>query len=145
LQFREHATHEGQEVEVVFDAMHAVVAQTLLAAGKKKRLFGPLSMPKNHQFTQTGSGQTEGTLPKRLLCFLRDRAGISQEVGAAGAKNATFCAIYILKRTFYQDRLGTNIGKPQKRVAFCAGAGAPGAAAALLAALLPSAGCGYYL
>jgi hypothetical protein len=51
---------------VVFDAMHAVVAQTLLAAGKKKRLFGPLSMPKNHQFTQTGSGQTEGTLPKRL-------------------------------------------------------------------------------
>ena len=51
---------------MVFDAMHAVVAQTLLAAGKKKLLFGPLSMPKNHQFTQTGSGQTEGTLPKRL-------------------------------------------------------------------------------
>eukprot|EP01046_Picozoa_sp_COSAG06_P119267 COSAG06_NODE_66511_length_254_cov_0.664516_1_plen_84_part_11 len=38
-----------------------------------------------------------------------------------GGKNATFCAIYISNRTFYQDRLGTNIGKTQKRVAFCAG------------------------
>ena len=28
---------------------------------------------------------------------------------------------YIYKRTFYQDRLGTNIGKTQKRVVLCAG------------------------
>ena len=34
------------------------------------------------------------------------------------AKTATFCAIYTLKRSFYQDRLGTNIGKVDKRVAF---------------------------
>ena len=38
----------------------------------------------------------------------------------SGAKNATFCAIYIQNRTFYQDRLGTNIGKVEKRVAFFA-------------------------
>eukprot|EP01046_Picozoa_sp_COSAG06_P043135 COSAG06_NODE_5606_length_3366_cov_5.365473_5_plen_160_part_00 len=31
-----------------------------------------------------------------------------------GAKHATFCAVYILKRSFCQDRLGTNIGKTQK-------------------------------
>jgi hypothetical protein len=37
----------------------------------------------------------------------------------AGAKNVTFCAIYTQKRSFYRDRLGTNIGKAlQKRVAF---------------------------
>eukprot|EP01046_Picozoa_sp_COSAG06_P006582 COSAG06_NODE_310_length_17775_cov_9.971374_25_plen_130_part_00 len=30
-------------------------------------------------------------------------------------KNATFCAIHVLKRTFYQDRLGTSIGKTQKK------------------------------
>jgi hypothetical protein len=39
----------------------------------------------------------------------------------AGAKNATFCAIYIYERSFCQDRLGTNMGKTQKRVAFFAG------------------------
>jgi len=38
-----------------------------------------------------------------------------------GAKNGTFCAIYTLKRSFYQDRLGTNIGKVDKRVAFLLG------------------------
>jgi hypothetical protein len=39
----------------------------------------------------------------------------------AGAENATSCAIYSLKRSFYQDRLGTNIGKVEKRVAFFVG------------------------
>ena len=38
-----------------------------------------------------------------------------------GAKNATFCAICIEERTLSQDRLGTHIGKVEKRVAFCAG------------------------
>ena len=37
-------------------------------------------------------------------------------------KNATFCAMYILNASFYQDRLGTNIGKAEKRVALFAGA-----------------------
>jgi hypothetical protein len=32
-----------------------------------------------------------------------------------GAKHATFCAICIQKRPFYQDRLGTNIGKALKK------------------------------
>jgi hypothetical protein len=35
-----------------------------------------------------------------------------------GEKNVTFCAIYIYKRSFYQDRLGTNIGKTQKKDVF---------------------------
>jgi hypothetical protein len=39
----------------------------------------------------------------------------------SGAKNAFFGAIYTYKRSFYQDRLGTNIGKVEKRVAFFAG------------------------
>ena len=30
-------------------------------------------------------------------------------------KRHLLCAIYILKRTFYQDRLGTNIGKALKK------------------------------
>ena len=40
-----------------------------------------------------------------------------------GAENASFCAILIMKRSFYQDRLGTNIGKEhsKQRVAFPAG------------------------
>ena len=33
------------------------------------------------------------------------------QLRTTGAKNATFCAIYILKRSYYQDRLGINIGK----------------------------------
>jgi hypothetical protein len=40
-----------------------------------------------------------------------------------GAKNATFCAVYIQNASFYQDRLGTDIGKVEKRVAFFAGGG----------------------
>jgi hypothetical protein len=31
------------------------------------------------------------------------------------SKNGLFCAIYISKRSFYQDRLGTNIGKHSKK------------------------------
>jgi hypothetical protein len=38
-----------------------------------------------------------------------------------GAKTATFCAMLIYNASFYQDRLGTNIGKVEKRVAFFAG------------------------
>jgi hypothetical protein len=34
---------------------------------------------------------------------------------AMGAKNAAFCAIYTLKRSFYQDSLGTNIGENSKK------------------------------
>jgi hypothetical protein len=44
-----------------------------------------------------------------------DKAKLEHE---DGTKNATFCAIYTHKRTFYQDRLGTNIGKVEKRVAY---------------------------
>jgi hypothetical protein len=33
-------------------------------------------------------------------------------------RKASFCAIYIENASFYQDRLGTNTGKTQKRLAF---------------------------
>jgi hypothetical protein len=33
-------------------------------------------------------------------------------------KKRHFCAIFVSNASFYQDRLGTNIGKTQKRVAF---------------------------
>jgi hypothetical protein len=41
--------------------------------------------------------------------------------------NVHFCAIYIIyKRSFYQDRLGTNIGKALQKVRFLSqGPGAP--------------------
>ena len=64
-------------------------------------------------------------LPEYLPRQARDKHLTKQgHVSTGSAKNATFCAIYILKkRTFCQDRLGTNMGKStQKRlVAFCAG------------------------
>jgi hypothetical protein len=37
------------------------------------------------------------------------------EMRIMGAKNATFCAIYVQNVSFYQDRLGTNIGKALKK------------------------------
>jgi hypothetical protein len=53
--------------------------------------------------------------------LVSEAAGYTLMFDDGGAKNATFCAIYIEKRSFCQDRLGTNIGKTQKRVAFFAG------------------------
>ena len=44
------------------------------------------------------------------------RADTLKEEEACGKRH--FCAIYILKRSFCQDRLGTNIGKTHKREAF---------------------------
>ena len=67
-------------------------------------------------------GVTSSAMAARLCCsvFGRDEGGCEftftqQHIGA---KNATFCAIYIQNVSVYQDRLGTNIGKIQKRVAF---------------------------
>ena len=37
---------------------------------------------------------------------------------ATVSKKRSFRAIYISKRSFYQDRLGTNIGKLKKRTVF---------------------------
>jgi hypothetical protein len=37
----------------------------------------------------------------------------------SGAKNASSCAIYASKRSFHQDRLGTNIGKVEKGGVLC--------------------------
>ena len=40
---------------------------------------------------------------------------------AAVRQNAAFGAIFIVKRSVYQDGLGTDIGKVETRVAFLAG------------------------
>ena len=44
-------------------------------------------------------------------------AGVSM-LEAGERKRRFFCAILYKNASFYQDRLGTNIGKTQKRVAF---------------------------
>jgi len=43
----------------------------------------------------------------------------------SGAGKSVLYTIYIYKRTFCQDRLGTNIGKVEKREAFFAGGAMP--------------------
>ena len=64
-------------------------------------------------------GQGQGQVRRPLIL-----AGHSQGTAHAmrllveEVRNATFCAIYISNALFYQDRLGTNIRKTQKRVAF---------------------------
>eukprot|EP01046_Picozoa_sp_COSAG06_P041875 COSAG06_NODE_5258_length_3604_cov_147.017689_1_plen_99_part_00 len=49
-----------------------------------------------------------------LFCaagIARNFTAIGTKMAAAGAENASFCPILNTKRSFYQDRLGTNIGK----------------------------------
>ena len=67
-----------------------------------------LLAPPPRVMPQTVSGVTMDRPSSRL-------GGERVEKGV-GAKTATFCAIHIQNASFYQDRLGTNIGKTQKRV-----------------------------
>jgi hypothetical protein len=66
-------------------------------------------------FTKTGSGQTYigKTLKKEIYAFY-DR----QASACHGIKNASLEPFYTDKRSFFQDRLGTNIGKAPKKVRF---------------------------
>eukprot|EP01046_Picozoa_sp_COSAG06_P023425 COSAG06_NODE_1859_length_8205_cov_15.172095_6_plen_96_part_00 len=43
------------------------------------------------------------------------RAGLLNLTKVIIRKRISFCAIYTYKRSFYQDRLGTNIGKALKK------------------------------
>jgi hypothetical protein len=52
------------------------------------------------------------------------RGGSGGEQQQDGAKNAFLGSHLYIKRSFYQDRLGTNIGKVEKKVAFFAGGAA---------------------
>jgi len=64
-------------------------------------------------FIATGTGSVQGENFEAVDEFLRE-----------GAKNATFCTVYTQNVAFYQDRLGTNIGKALKKrrvAAFFAG------------------------
>jgi hypothetical protein len=48
----------------------------------------------------------------------RDCVGIAQsclQLRGYKVRNATFCAIHIQNASFYQDRLGTNIGETQRK------------------------------
>ena len=66
----------------------------------------------NDHFTKTGSGQTNtGKALKQDMRF-------PQESNQVWQKTHIFCAIVHSKRPFYQDRLGTNIGKTLKKCAF---------------------------
>jgi hypothetical protein len=68
----------------------------------------------NDQFTKTGSGQTQETVRNTRACmrFLTDAGRVRE----AGDSKTVFLRCHLLnKRTFYQDRLGTNIGKALKQ------------------------------
>jgi hypothetical protein len=75
----------------------------------------------NDQFANTGSGQTSGKVESGKGVFLQEQ--VMRQVGV-GEKIAIFAPyIYIYSASFYQDRLGTNIGKTQKQYAFRRAAG----------------------
>jgi hypothetical protein len=99
---------------------------------KTAAFFEPFYTKKRH-FTKTGSGQTYTETSRerereREWCVSRMQGVVDIALTSLQAymempdpsdcsvrKNATFCAIHVLKRTFYQDRLGTSIGKTQKK------------------------------
>jgi hypothetical protein len=105
-------------------------------AGKKTACHSAPLYTQNDHFAKTGSGQTYRKLKKRAAFshsyseYLRRRGGDHPgrehadgskfrlwDLWKPGAKSATFCAIYTLKRSFYQDRLGTNMAKTQRKSA----------------------------
>ena len=62
---------------------------------------------------------------KRRFCFSQDlsqpehRPEMGVRYDADGMLKTVFLEpFYVYKRSFYQDRLGTNIGKPQKQTVF---------------------------
>ena len=79
---------------------------------------GPVQRVQLHRKHAQQCAAITGGLEEKNTLVVIQFAGTTQ----TGAKNAIFVPfIYIYKRTFYQDRLGTNTGKSQIRVAFCAG------------------------
>ena len=80
---------------------------------------GPVQRVQLHRKHAQQCAAITGGLEEKNTLVVIQFAGTTQ----TGAKNAIFVPfLYIYKRTFYQDRLGTNIGKVEKRVAFFAGA-----------------------
>jgi hypothetical protein len=75
-----------------------------------------------HLFIKTGSGQTQEAVEKKGVSPQENVLSIAYPDGfTCGAKNAPLSHLYIQMPSFYQDRLGTNIGKTPKKKAFCAG------------------------
>jgi len=83
-------------------------------------------------FAKTGSGQTRGKLnKKRKRGVFRTTIGViavveGGEILVCAKRNALsrstfllFSAVYIEMRSFYQDRLGTNIGTALKKTTVC--------------------------
>jgi hypothetical protein len=86
---------------------------------KETPLFAPFpdrTYTTTRSFTKTASGRVHGQLNRQKICgvcvFCRQAAPGDR------CEKRTFCAIYIEKRSFYQDRLGTNIGKTPKKDVF---------------------------
>jgi hypothetical protein len=65
-------------------------------------------------FAKTGSGQYPQLKAPQKLPTIKHAWVFSQ----GGTKTRIFAPFENLKRSFYQDRLATNIGKPEKRDAF---------------------------
>jgi hypothetical protein len=88
------------------------------------------SLLKDDHFTKTGSGQTCGKVEKQEAFSCRCVLGHGLVHDAAGrprrprrwrrprafqVRRRIFCAIMYMKRLFYQDMLGTTIGKALKQ------------------------------
>jgi hypothetical protein len=59
-----------------------------------------------------------GTRPERQNVEAENLAAAKKAIAAREVRKRAFWAIYIYKSSFYQDRLGTNIGKTQKILPF---------------------------
>ena len=77
--------------------------------------FYILGLKNDHHFTQTGSGQTYENVEKIeiLFCFCVGNQQPKETAAAEylGKETRLWRSHFIQKRLFYQDRLGTNIGK----------------------------------
>ena len=60
---------------------------------------------------QSAAELANATVERMHFCHGQPGGVFSGHETIGGAKNATFCAIFTLKKHFYQDRLRTNIGK----------------------------------
>ena len=66
----------------------------------------------NDQFTKTGSGRKRCETREHVCLFLQTLAECGKRVIE---KTVFLSCLHLNKRTFYQDRLGTNIGKALKQ------------------------------
>jgi hypothetical protein len=94
---------------------------------------------KKRPFDKTGLGHTRGKCDSKRVCFFLSFRMHCRHQSSKGRSRATHCSVrlswsllrrgektalfapFIYKMHYYQDRLGTNIGKTQKKCRFVAG------------------------